>query len=242
MLALVFGFISAASTIAGGVLPLYTRVRNIHSRYLLGFAAGVMLSVAFLEMLPEMVAEGETSFVILAAGFFSLYVVEKLVMVHSCPGGECDIHDQHTVLGWTALIGIAAESLLDGVAIGIGFRLAPAVGLTIALAVLVHEFPRGFATSVIMRTAGYDLRRTWGALGIDALFTPLGVVLVLVGIFPQGLLLPLLAFAAGTFIYVGASDLLPEAHRTFNIWVVVSVVVGLFLVPALEPVARLAGL
>ncbi|MDP6783708.1 MAG: ZIP family metal transporter, partial [Dehalococcoidia bacterium] len=75
MVALIFSLIAAASAVGGGMLPLYTRVRNIHSRYLLGFAAGVMLSVAFLEMLPEMVAEGETSFIFLAVGFFSLYVV-----------------------------------------------------------------------------------------------------------------------------------------------------------------------
>lgn len=238
MVALVFGFISAASTIAGGLLPLYTRIRGIGSRYLLGFAAGVMLSVAFLEMLPEMAAQGKPNFIALAVGFFSVYLVEKLVMVHSCPEGECEVH----TLGGTALIGIAAESLLDGVAIGIGFHLSPTVGLTIALAVLIHEFPRGFATTVIMRTAGYNLRRIWAALSIDALFTPLGVVLVMVGVFPEGLFLPLLGFAAGTFIYVGASDLLPEAHRTFNIWVVASVMVGLLLVPALEPLTRLAGL
>ena len=81
MFALVFGFVSAASTIAGGMLPLYTRIRDIGSRYLLGFAAGVMLSVAFLEMLPEIAEQGEPNFVALAAGFFSLYLVEKLVIV-----------------------------------------------------------------------------------------------------------------------------------------------------------------
>ncbi|MEE9202090.1 MAG: hypothetical protein V3U31_02710, partial [Dehalococcoidia bacterium] len=158
MAALLFGLIAAASTISGGMLPLYTRIRDIGSRYLLGFAAGVMLSVAFLEMLPQIAKQGEPNFVALAVGFFSLYLVEKLVMVHSCPEGECEVH----TLGGTALIGIAAESLLDGVAIGIGFHLSPAVGLTIALAVLVHEFPRGFATTVIMRNAGYSLRRIWG--------------------------------------------------------------------------------
>ena len=238
MVPLLFGLISAVSTMSGGMLPLYTRIRDIGSRYLLGFAAGVMLSVAFLEMLPEMAEQGKPNFVALAVGYFSVYLVEKLVMVHSCPEGECEVH----TIGWTALIGIGAESLLDGVAIGIGFHLAPEVGLTIALAVLIHEFPRGFATTVIMRNADYTLRRIWGALSIDALFTPLGVVLVLVGLFPQGLFMPLLGFAAGTFIYVGASDLLPEAHRTFNIWVVASVILGLLLVPALEPVVSLAGL
>lgn len=239
MVALLFSLISAASTIGGGMLPLYTRIRDIGSRYLLGFAAGVMLSVAFLEMLPKMAEGGKGGFILLAVGFFSLYLAEKLVLIHSCPEGECDLH---TTIGWTALIGIAAESLLDGVAIVVGFRLAPEVGLTIALAVIVHEFPRGFATTAIMRGAGYSTPRIWGALAIDSLFTPLAVVLVLVGLFPEGMYLPLLAFAAGTFIYVGASDLLPEAHRSFNIWVVASVVLGLLLIPALEPVARLAGL
>ncbi|MFQ5826671.1 MAG: ZIP family metal transporter, partial [Dehalococcoidia bacterium] len=204
MVALVFAFISALAAIFGGLLPIYTRLRELGPRYLIGFAAGVMLTVAFLEMIPEMIEEAnEASVVFLAVGFFSLYLVEKLVMIHGCPEGECEI-DTHTHIGWVSLIGIAAESLLDGIAIAIGFSLEPTLGITIAVAVIVHEVPRGFTTVVIMKGAGYERGKVFAALGVDSLATPLGAGLVLLGLFPSGWFPFLLAFAAGTFIYVGA--------------------------------------
>ncbi len=240
MAALTFSLISALAAILGGLLPMYTRLRDLGSRYLLGFAAGVMLAVAFLEILPEMVGQAaEGSFVALAVGFFSLYLVEKLILIHSCPEGECEIH---THIGWVSLIGIAAESLLDGIAIAIGFSVDAALGLTIALAVIIHEVPRGFATAVIMKGAGYGQRKVWAALGLDSLATPLGAGLLLLGLFPPAWYPFLLAFAAGTFIYVGASDLLPEAHRRFNIRVVASVLLGVAIIPAAVFATGMLGL
>ena len=230
MAVLALAFLSALSTVIGGLLPVYTRVRRVPTRYLLGFAAGVMVSVALLVMLPEVAEQEGASFIALAVGFFGLYATEKLIMVHTCHEGECEVHS----LGWTALIGIAAESLLDGVAIAVGYSLAPAVGISVALAVIVHEFPRGFTTSVIMQGAGYRRVRVLGALALDALLTPLAAGLVLLGLFPQSLYGPLFSFAAGAFLYVGASDLLPEAHRRFNYWVVASVMLGVVIIPLVE--------
>jgi len=234
LLGLAFSFLSALSTIAGGLIPIYTRVREMDTRYLIGFASGVMVSVALLAMLPEMAKEGGINFIALAVGFFSIYLVEKMVLLHSCPEGvmlgECEFH----TIGWTSLIGIAAESLLDGVAIVISFSLAPAVGVTVALAVIAHEFPRGFTTAAIMQGAGYSRIRVLGALAIDSLFTPVGAALVLLGLFPQSFYVPLFSFAAGTFLYVGASDLMPEAHRRFNIRVVALVMLGVVLIPLVE--------
>jgi zinc transporter ZupT len=230
LLGLAFSFLSALSTIVGGLIPIYTRVREVGTRYLIGFASGVMVSVALLAMLPEIAEEGGINFIALALGFFSIYLVEKLVLLHSCGESECEFH----TIGWTSLIGIAAESLLDGVAIAVGFSLTPAVGATVALAVIAHEFPRGFTTAVIMQGAGYRRVRVLGALAIDALFTPLGAALVLLGLFPQSFFVPLFSFAAGTFLYVGASDLLPEAHRRFNIRVVALVMLGVVVIPLVE--------
>ncbi|HLE02783.1 MAG TPA: ZIP family metal transporter, partial [Dehalococcoidia bacterium] len=139
MAVLALAFLSALSTVIGGLLPVYTRVRRVPTRYLLGFAAGVMVSVALLVMLPEVAEQEGASF--------------------------------------------------------------------IALAVIVHEFPRGFTTSVIMQGAGYRRVRVLGALALDALLTPLAAGLVLLGLFPQSLYGPLFSFAAGAFLYVGASDL-----------------------------------
>lgn len=209
----------------GGLLPLYTRLKEVELRYLVGFASGLMISIAFFDMLPEIKPENVNA---LAIGFFFTYLLEKFVMIHSCGERECESH----TIGWTTLIGIAAESLVDGAAIATGYAVAPALGLTIALAVFVHEMPRGFSTTVIMRQSNYGNPLIYLALFIDAGFTPLGVILA--HFFPPGLFTNLLAFSAGTFIYVGASDLLPEAHRRFNIQVVICVLAGALLVPLLE--------
>ena len=78
-------------------------------------------------------------------------------------------------MGGPALISIAAESLIDGLAIAVGFRVAPALGLLIALAVFAHELSRGLTTTVIMQKAGYSRAKVWAALAVDAGFAPLGV-------------------------------------------------------------------
>ena len=132
------------------------------------------------------------------------------------------------------MIGIAAESLIDGLAIAVGFRVAPALGLLIALAVFAHELPRGLTTTVIMQKAGYSRAKVWAALAVDAGFAPLGVLLF--GLIPTSAFDLLVGITAGVFLYVGASDLLPEAHRCFNSRVVLATLAGGGLIPVLATV------
>ena len=203
---------------------MYTRMRLIEQRYMVAFAGGAMVAIALFDLIPEMQSHNAIA---LLAGFFIVYLLEKLVMLHSCGEAECEAH----TLGWSALIGIAAESLIDGVAIAVGFRVAPALGLLIALAVFVHEIPRGLTTTVIMQEAGYSHLKIWGALAVDAGFAPIGVLLA--GFIPASAFEPLIGFTAGVFLYVGASDLLPDAHRRFNLRVVLSTLAGGGLIPFL---------
>jgi len=111
--ALGLALLASLAAALGGMLPVYTRVREIGTRYLLGFAAGVMVSVGLVVMLPQMAKQEGASFIALAIGFFALYATEKMVTIHSCREGECEVHGAR----WTTLIGIATESLLDGIAI-----------------------------------------------------------------------------------------------------------------------------
>ncbi|HLF28025.1 MAG TPA: ZIP family metal transporter [Anaerolineae bacterium] len=203
---------------------MYTRLRLIEQRYLVAFAGGAMVAIALFDLIPEMETHNAVA---LLLGFFSIYLLEKLVMIHACQEAECETH----AMGWPALIGIAAESLIDGLAIAVGYRVAPALGLLIALAVFAHEVPRGLTTTVIMQQAGYGRSRTWAALLVDAGFAPLGVLLS--GLVPSSAFEPLIGFTAGVFLYVGASDLLPEAHRRFNLRVVMATLAGGGLIPAL---------
>lgn len=218
---LTYALITCVATIAGGLLPFQARFRRLDLRYLLGFAAGAMISIAFFEMMPEITPANLTA---LGLGFFSIYIIEKFIMIHTCGEEECESH----TIGWIALVGIAMESLLDGIAIAVGYKISPVLGLGIAMAVFIHELPRGFATTVIMKNANYSVGTIFIALAIDAGFTPLGAISS--GLFSEGLFKNIIAFAAGTFLYVGASDLLPEAHKRFNIKVIFSVMLGVALV------------
>lgn len=128
---------------------MYTRLRHIKQRYLVAYAGGALVAIALFDLIPEMKTHNSAALVL---GFFSIYLVEKLVLIHACQEGECETH----AMGGPALIGIAAESLIDGLAIAVGFRVAPALGLLIALTVFAHELPRGLTTTVIMQKAGYS--------------------------------------------------------------------------------------
>lgn len=225
MMAFFYATVSIFSTLGGGLLAIKLSEQIGRLRYFLAFAAGVMLSVAFFDMLPE-IEGSETVFMLVGAGFFFLYLVEKIFAIHSCNEYECEVQFVAPV----TLIGIGLETLLDGVALAIGASLGTALGLSIALAVIIHEFPRGFTTSTIMISGGYKRRAVWGALAIDSLPILLGVALVNLGLFPEALFPYLLAFALGAFIYVGASDLLPEAHRRINPKLVFSLLAGVFIV------------
>ncbi len=212
-----YALITSVATIIGGLLPFQGRLKKLNLRYSLGFAAGAMISIAFFEMMPEITPTNLTA---VGLGFFSLYIVEKFIIIHTCGEEECESH----TLGGAALVGIAMESLLDGIAIAVGYRISPALGIGIAAAVFIHELPRGFATTVIMRNANYRARTIFIVLAIDAGFTPLGAICS--GFISEGLFRNIIAFAAGTFLYVGASDLLPEAHKKFNVKVIFSVMLG----------------
>lgn len=230
MIAFAYALLTSLATVSGGLLPYHPRLRRVELRYLIAFASGLMISIVFFEMLPELDwAAASGNVIALALGFFLVYVLEKLVMIHACGEEECEEHS----LGWPAMIGVSIESLIDGVAIAAAYGMAPALGIVVALAVFAHELPRGFATTVVMQNAGYGRRGVAAALAVDAGFTPLGALAAGLLVTPSRLT-NLVAVAAGTFLYIGAGDLLPEAHKRFNIKVVAMVVLGALLVPLAE--------
>ena len=129
MIPFLYALVTSVATLTGGALPMYTRLRLVEQRYMVAFAGGAMVAIALFDLIPEMQSHNAIA---LLAGFFIVYLLEKLVMLHSCGETECESH----TIGWSALIGIAAESLIDGIAIAVGYRAAPALGLLIALAVV----------------------------------------------------------------------------------------------------------
>lgn len=224
--AILLSLLAALSDILGGVLFLHSRFSKLSPRYGIGFASGILVSAAFLELIPSSDIASNSIFVLL--GFLVFYVVEKVIMLHSCGEEECDSHS----LGWISVVGMASDNIVDGIGIAVGFMTDPALGLVITLGVVAHELPQGFTTAHLVRRAGLSLRRTLAVLVLAGVMYPIGTLLSTV---LPGWAYPIaIAFVAGDFIYIGAGDLLMEAHKRFNIKVVASVISGAFIVLLLE--------
>ncbi len=203
------------STSAGGLFALRHRDR-LH--LILGFSAGVILGVVAFDVLPEIDSLArathtsfETPMIALVAGFLVFHIVEKALLIHSAHEGEYDAH-AHPSVGKASALALAGHSLTDGVAIGLGFQVNHAVGLAVALAIIGHDFADGLNTVSLMLTHRNSRGAALRFLLLDALTPLLGAGLTLLVHVPRETLLIYLGVFAGFLLYVGASDVLPEAH------------------------------
>jgi zinc transporter ZupT len=217
VLPLLLSLAAFGATFAGGLLAARLRDRL---GVLSAFAAGVLIAVAFFDLLPEAIAIATTLatpirlvLYFTASGFLFLYVLERYVSVHRvCEEGVCK-NLRHPKGGLFGAIELSAHSLMDGFAIGLAFRFDTKVGLLVAIAVLAHDFSDGLNTVTIMLGSGNSLRSSLRMLLVDAAAPVLGVLASLVIKPSEKFLVLVLAFFAGGFLYLGAGDLLPEAHE-----------------------------
>ena len=222
MIPLVLALAAGLSDLIAGALTLRGVMARFQSRYVIAFGAGVMLAVTFFDVLPEVDVKADAF--ALAAGFVAFYLLEKVVMLHACGEEECETHH----IGPSAVIGMALDNVVDGVGIAVGYAINPFLGLFITLGVVLHEIPQGITSVAIMRDANWSRARMLAVLGLAGALYPIGALLA--GLIPEHLVHPALAFIAGDFLYIGASDLLPEAHRRFNATVILAVLTGMLFV------------
>jgi ZIP family zinc transporter len=135
---------------------------------------------------------------------------------------------------------LSIHSFLDGVAIGLAFQVSAAVGVIVTTAVLVHDFSDGINTVNIILKNGGTKREAYKWLALDALAPVLGIISTLFFTLPQSALGIVLAIFAGFFLYIGASDLLPESHHTHpTLWTTLATIVGMLV---LYSAIHLAGI
>ena len=203
------------STLGGGLFALKF---NDRLHYILSFTAGVLLGVVAFDLLPEIFElahrhafEPTPAMVALVVGFLLFHGLEKFVLVHPAQE-EHYSHHHHPQAGVASALVLAAHSFMDGVAIGIGFQVSPAVGLTVAVAVVAHDFSDGLNTVSLMLRHHNTTRRAVAMLALDALAPMAGVASTLAFTIPPLQLMAYLGFFAGFLLYIGVSDILPEAH------------------------------
>lgn len=226
---LFYSLIAGMSTVAGVYLVKYfsTWTRR-NSLNLISFAGGVLLATAFFELFPEAVDLNRHWIYAAVVGATALFLVEHFMVIHACHEEVCDVH----TMGVVGALGIGIHSLIDGIVIGIGFEASFALGILTSLAVIVHELPEGVFTYTLLIADEVSERKSLIYSWIVALATPFGAVvtyLILRTLTPSFLGI-MLALAGGSFVYVGAADLLPQAHRKPNALNAFLVVVGIFFV------------
>ena len=215
MSALLFSLATLFSTSVGGLFALKFR-DSLH--FILSFTAGVLLGVVSFEILPEIFElaharglDATGAMIALVVGFLFFHSLEKFVLVHQAHEADYAAH-HHPHVGVLSALSLVGHSFMDGVGIGLAFQVSPAAGTIVALAVIAHDFCDGLNTVSLMLVHHNTTRRAIAMLVLDALAPVLGAVSTLVIRVPSSFLVLYLGLFAGFLLYIGASDVLPEAH------------------------------
>lgn len=211
--------IFAASTFIsiylGGIFALKFK-EKIDS--IMAFAAGILLGVVSFDIFPEIFELTEeygidpiVVMVAFASGFILFHILEKSILIHHSHESEYASH-KHPNVGALSSLALIAHSFMDGVSIGIGFQINASVGLFIALAVISHNFTDGMNTVTLMLSNNNTVKKTKIFLLFNALAPVTGFLLSSFLSFSQNFITVYLGFFAGFILYIGSSDILPEAH------------------------------
>jgi zinc transporter ZupT len=203
------------STLLGGLTGLKNKDR-MHR--FLGYTAGVLLGVVAFDLLPEIFEslhkldkDPTGAMVALVCGFLVFHVIEKSILIHHTNEDEYQVH-HHPQVGVASALALSGHSFLDGVGIGLGFQAGNEVGIAVAIAVIAHDFTDGLNTVNLMLLNKNKTRRAAAFLLLDALAPVLGVLSTKLFHLSDDVLVLYLGFFAGFLLYIGASEILPEAH------------------------------
>lgn len=237
-------------TFLGGLFALKFKDK-LH--LIMGFGAGAVLGVAFFDLIPESIELSEgflttnQAVSIVALGFTLYMLIDRFIISHNHKTGEChdcevDCHHEegddtahtHTDVylhdykkGSLAALSLAIHSFLDGFSIGIAFQVSTAVGVVVTIAVLIHKFSDGLNTvSLILKNHG-GKKQAIKWLLVNSIAPILGVVATLFFTISQNILGVILGLFAGFFIYIAASNMIPESHHAHSTkWTTVMTLLG----------------
>ncbi|MGH7441365.1 MAG: ZIP family metal transporter [bacterium] len=227
---LLVGFATCLATLLGGFFVLRHRAGQ---HYCFAFAAGSLVAVSFLDLLPESLAQGAAYHIqaralleVLVASFFVYSFIDRFFLTHHLH----DDDDHGHPMGLVGAGSLVVHSCLDGVAIGVAFKVSPSVGLIVATAVLVHDMTDGLNTVVVMLKHRQSAGRARLFLALDAVAPLAGLAVATVLPLPGSMLAWLLAFFCGEFLYLGAGSLLPETRKHGSWGISIALLLGAGLI------------
>ncbi len=209
-----FCLLAVVVTLIGGLLPMGKLLSRAAMTRMLSLRGGILLAVAFTEVLPEAWRHGQ----VLAgwgalAAFGFLFAVSRFAMLDTCPEylEDCRIH----ILSFAAIFALTTHSFIDGFNLSVSFAASATAGTAVGIALSLHKFADGFTLTTLFHQSGYSKKNSIILLVLVALATPIGGVLSAIGVssLSPAITAFLMGFAAGFFIYIGANDILPGRHN-----------------------------
>jgi zinc transporter ZupT len=208
---ILISILASVAAFAGGFIALRFKDK-LH--IILGLSAGAVIGAALFDLIPEAIELAEGAYhadqilALTASGFLAYLVLDRVFSFHN--------HEHGSVRGSVGAASFCLHSLIDGIAIGLAFQASTAIGAIVAIAVVAHRFSDGINTiGVILKHEGNN-KQAWSWLVAVALAPIVGAFSTFfVSIAEQSLAL-LLAVFAGFFLYIGASDLIPEGHHSHS--------------------------
>ena len=206
-------FIVSLISLVGAVsLAIKIKLLNKILLLLVGFSVGALMGGAFLHLIPEAVEASGLVFVGLyvLVGFSAFFVIERFLKWHHCHKGKCDVH----TFTHMNIIGDGVHNFIDGLIIAAGFLVNIPFGIVTTIVIIAHEVPQEIGDFGVLIYGGFTKLK---ALVYNFLSALLAVIGAITGYFlstvAEGFTVVLVPFAAGGFIYIAASDLIPELHK-----------------------------
>lgn len=214
-MAIILSIFTFISTFLGGLVSLRYKDK-LHT--ILGFTAGVLLGVVAFDIFPEifrLVGQLQIDpikpMIALVVGYLVFHTLEKSLLIHHSNEMEYETHT-HPSVGVLSALALTGHSFLDGVGIGLGFQVSSGVGLLVAIAVISHDFADGLNTVSLVLVNKNPSRKALFFLFLDAIAPVFGAISTLFFTLSDTALVLYLGFFAGFLLYIGSSDILPEAH------------------------------
>jgi len=216
------------TTLGIAVISRFEQWGTDHAAYFMSFAAGVLISVSFIHIIPKSIEMNVSAPLFLLSGFLTLHLFNRFLQAYVCQDVGCE----NLTLGIIPVLGVGLHSFLDGIIYSVTFNVSIFTGTLAAIGMVLHEFPEGIVTFLLLERGGFDRKKSvWSAFVAAAISTPLGTLVSYPFIekIERSTLGSLLAFSAGALVYVGASHLLPAVERENKKYSLLSMTVGILV-------------
>ena len=209
---LIVSFISFVGVVS---LALKDKILNRILLILIGLSAGALMGGALLHLLPEAIEVNNELeiYLLVLVGFILFFLIEKILHWRHCHKGQCDVHTFH----YMNLVGDSIHNFIDGLIMAASYVVSLPLGITTTIAIATHEIPQEIGDFGVLLYGGFSKRKAILMNFVVALTAVVGGIFgFFISSLIENIVIYILPFAAGGFIYIAATDLVPEIRKELN--------------------------